>query len=813
MKTTRLFLTILFLISMGGQLLAQGVGRTSWEMHAGLEVTTENPYGVVVPDWPVTPSTVDETWYEGAVIPSEPDQGWGPAPDGDIIAFGGPSSSVIDDAGYACWSALDYTYFQTFVTIPENTTLTDFTISFSGMDDGSRITIINSANPGGLVIPGSYVLGGGTTTSDLASYVVTGENRVVITQIDVCPNGNSLGSAVVILNGETVVVNQNPVAHAGSDQAVTRTGALTDVTLDGSGSTDPDASDVLLYNWAWTDGSASGVSPTISLAAGTYAITLTVDDQNGGSDTDMVEVVVDETPYAQTFTIFGANGVTGEQDPYIQALAEGASEWTQAYLIGPHPWGQVPGTNSWLNFDPSPEVGTNTSTPYRIRFIIPEDYTDPTMVFQVKADNLGIIWINDTYIDSVEGGSDNVNVPDATIVQALNTGLNEIRITMVDWGSIVGLNYRIDVTMTSAEDISDAVLTPDDAAAFNSAPVADAGDDQFLGTNEVTLDGSGSSDPDGNVLIYTWYMDEGMIAEGVSPTISLPNGSHTIDLRVSDGELFAWDQVIVHIEGEPEPPSIEITMIPRFDSDIVSADGGRVVFDLGFRNNTDRRIYFIADIRASHEDGTIYKHLAYSPFEILLYPGEFVAERLMQRAPGRIAAGEYTLYCVAGNRGNARLDSAAITVTKLAAEVAGSNGGEMIEDWGAVYAMNGAPTMTNDLWTTEGIYREDGSQVLGSNSTLAVGDEVMPEAFSLEQNYPNPFNPSTTINFALPTSGNVSLTIYNLNGLEIAQVANGHYEAGNHSIAFSPASLSSGTYLYVLETGSFREVKRMVYLK
>ena len=547
--------TLLITLLIPGMLFAQP-SRSPWEMHAGLEVTAENPYGVVEVYWTPVYIHGDPSWYTAAVIPGVEDGGWGPAPNGETIGFGGASASVIDDAGFACWEAVDYTYFQTFVTVPENTTLDDFTISFSGMDDGARITIINSVYPAGLVIPGSYVVGGGTQTSDLATYVTTGDNRVVITQEDDCPTGNNLTSAVVVLNGETVVVNQAPIADAGPDQAVTRTGELTDVTLDGSGSSDTDATDVLTYNWAWTGGTVSGVSPTISLAAGTYDIVLTVDDQNGGTDTDNVEIIVDMSPYpsSQTFTVLGAVGNVGDQDPYIQALPEGATEWQQAYLTGTHPWGLVAGTTSWLNFDPSNEVGLNTTTPYRIRFEVPEDATDPSMVFDVKADNRAHIWINDTFVDAIDNQG-TITVSNDVAGPALHPGVNEIRIDMEDWGGIVGINYRIDVTMTSAEDISHAVLTPEDAAAINNAPVADAGPDQSVQTTSVTLDGSGSSDADGNLLIYTWSEDGTDIATGVGPTVTLGAGQHTITLTATDGELSSTDEVVIEVSLAPEMAS------------------------------------------------------------------------------------------------------------------------------------------------------------------------------------------------------------------------------------------------------------------
>ncbi len=92
--------------------------------------------------------------------------------------------------------------------------------------------------------------------------------------------------------------NQPPVAHAGPDQTVP-TGITTcsaGVTLDGSGSTDPDG-DPLTYSWTGTFGTTTGVSPMVTLAPGDHEITLTVEDGKGGSSTDTVLIsVVDQTP-------------------------------------------------------------------------------------------------------------------------------------------------------------------------------------------------------------------------------------------------------------------------------------------------------------------------------------------------------------------------------------------------------------------------------------------------------------------------------------------------------------------------------------
>ena len=90
---------------------------------------------------------------------------------------------------------------------------------------------------------------------------------------------------------------------------------------------------------------------------------------------------------------------------------------------------------------------------------------------------------------------------------------------------------------------------------------------------------------------------------------------------------------------------------------------------------------------------------------------------------------------------------------------------------------------------------------------------VLPESVFLSENYPNPFNPTTTISFGLPEADRVSLTVYDISGRQVLSMAKGLYPAGQHDIQLDASQLSSGSYFYMLETGSFKEVKRMLLLK
>lgn len=90
---------------------------------------------------------------------------------------------------------------------------------------------------------------------------------------------------------------------------------------------------------------------------------------------------------------------------------------------------------------------------------------------------------------------------------------------------------------------------------------------------------------------------------------------------------------------------------------------------------------------------------------------------------------------------------------------------------------------------------------------------VQPLDYELAQNYPNPFNPSTIIKYQIPAAGHVSIKVYNLLGKEVATLVNENKPAGNYEVEFSSEELTSGVYIYKLQSGSFVEAKKMMLLK
>jgi hypothetical protein len=97
--------------------------------------------------------------------------------------------------------------------------------------------------------------------------------------------------------------------------------------------------------------------------------------------------------------------------------------------------------------------------------------------------------------------------------------------------------------------------------------------------------------------------------------------------------------------------------------------------------------------------------------------------------------------------------------------------------------------------------------------------ERSPSQFMLSQSYPNPFNPSTNIAYTLQSQSYVTLKVYDLLGRELAILAQGKIDAGNHSAAWNANGYGSGVYFYKLEATSvsdgrrFTDVKKMVLVR
>ncbi len=126
----------------------------------------------------------------------------------------------------------------------------------------------------------------------------------------------------------------------------------------------------------------------------------------------------------------------------------------------------------------------------------------------------------------------------------------------------------------------------------------------------------------------------------------------------------------------------------------------------------------------------------------------------------------------------------------------------------------GASSAMVTVW---GIDREH--HMISATTTITVvsgvgtESEELPTEVELSQNYPNPFNPQTTIDYALPKAGDVSLVVYDMLGREVDVLLDGPQAAGRHTVRFGANHLPNGTYVYRLVAADKTITRTMVLVK
>ncbi len=399
------------------------------------------------------------------------------------------------------------------------------------------------------------------------------------------------------------VVNAAPTANAGVDQQAL-VGNV--VTLDGSGSSDPNG-DPLTYQWsvispAGVDNSIfsdrTSVSPTFDATlAATYVVQLVVNDGQLSSAPDTASIVVNypnRAPVAeagnnQQLAIGSAvilNG-SGSSDPDGDALTY---QWS--LVSSPAGSGAALSNASTLN----PGITVDEYGSYVIQLIVNDGVLSSapdTVTLEVvngrPVANAGTdiaAQLNDTVALDGSASYDPesspltyawvfTSVPDGSAATLSNaTSVSPAFVADVE-GSYVAQLIVNDGLLDSDPDSVSIEISYD----ANTAPVADAGDDQKVSIGGTfMLDGSRSSDVDGDALTYQWTV---ISPSGVSlnnptsvrPTIDVSQfGSYEIQLIVNDGQ----------VDSQPDTVNLEfdnVKPIANAGPDQSVAVGGTVLLD------------------------------------------------------------------------------------------------------------------------------------------------------------------------------------------------------------------------------------------
>ncbi len=388
--------------------------------------------------------------------------------------------------------------------------------------------------------------------------------------------------------------------------------------------------------------------------------------------------------------------------------------------------------------------------------------------------------------------------------------------------------HHISLTVT---DDSSAIATDSLNVLVNIPPVADAGSDQtvmdtnFTGNEPVTLDGSGSTDTDGNIVSYSWSDNGSTIASGVNPVINLAVGIHTIILTVTDDyNGRATDTVMITVHGHPN-----FTPVADAGPDQVVAD----------TNNSGSETVMLDGSGSTDIDGIIVSY-------VWSENGSQIATGVQPSVD--LSLGTHTISLVVTDDSSATAtDTVMITIQQHPNYTPVANAGvdQVVTD----SSNNGSVTVTLDgsgstdidgtivsyIWSENGNQIATGVQpsvdltqgvhaislVVTDDSSATATDTVMitvnePSGLNQLKNsmdeiiiYPNPFSDRAYLQFTLKKAVNVTLVITNITGREVKTVNKGIHPAGTCRITIDGSNLKRGIYFCKVITGDTYSTVKM----
>lgn len=106
--------------------------------------------------------------------------------------------------------------------------------------------------------------------------------------------------------------------------------------------------------------------------------------------------------------------------------------------------------------------------------------------------------------------------------------------------------------------------------------------------------------------------------------------------------------------------------------------------------------------------------------------------------------------------------------------------------------------------------------VLWGDTTLSLVEQTgntIPSSFRLHQNYPNPFNPATNIQFDIPITSKVRVTVHDITGKLMAELIDQSLSPGKYVTSWNADGYASGVYYYRIAAGNFSETKKMILVR
>ena len=384
------------------------------------------------------------------------------------------------------------------------------------------------------------------------AFAAPGDHRVILRVED-----GSQPPCNFALDEATITVNAQPVAEAGSDRQVS---VGEPVALDGGRSYDLDGA-LGAHVWDLGDGdTATGAQVSHAYAApGAYDVTLTVRDDSGlanDSSADRLRVLVNAPPLAAAGD--DRRAAIGE----VIALDATDSADPDGRILD-YIWDFGDGG---LGRGPRVSYAYGSAGTYLVRLTVRDDSATATE----RDDDTLVVTVNQR--PTSEAGDDQLVT--SSLVEFDGTGSADadgaIETYLWDFGDGTTSadpaprhvyqspgSYQVRLTVTDASGTIRNTAEDDMTVVVNAAPIADAGVDQLAAPGQtLTFLGTGSIDPDGEVVGYSWDFGDGTTASG--PRVShafARSGIHTVRLTVRDDTGHAnaldYDEAQVVINAPP----------------------------------------------------------------------------------------------------------------------------------------------------------------------------------------------------------------------------------------------------------------------
>ncbi len=406
--------------------------------------------------------------------------------------------------------------------------------------------------------------------------------------------GATASDTVLVTVNAALPANQNPVANAGADITVTLPTNITN--LNGSGSIDPDGS-IASYSWTRISGpvqvtianSATANTGISNLVQGIYTFQLKVTDNAGATATDLVNVTVNAlaAPGNQA-PVANVGGNINLTLPVNTATLNGSASTDPDGTISTYTWSKISGPGQFAIANPG-QATTQVSNLAQGSYAFRLQVTDngglsgyDTLYITVNAAsapsnqlpvaNAGsaitiTLPTNSVGLDGTASWDPDGSIVSYSWAKVSGPGSSTISNSTTASPSITGLvfgQYAFELTVTdnsggkSRDQVTVTVLNSPNAPAaptqvVNQAPVAVAGENISIPMTQtnLTLNGSGSYDPDGSITTFTWKQVSGpslaKISSAASATTqvnSLVEGSYVFELDVTDNSNASSSAVV-----------------------------------------------------------------------------------------------------------------------------------------------------------------------------------------------------------------------------------------------------------------------------